>query len=143
VHGGYSSYRKPLLEGGVALWELKPERGEQAESSLFGSSGASLHTKALTLDGEMLFVGSFNLDARSVSLNTEQGVLVADPELAAQLNAIFELQTSGAKAWQVSLVNGKLHWTDGSSSYDSEPDASAWRRFQAWLARVFPVESQL
>jgi putative cardiolipin synthase len=143
VHGGYSSYRKPLLEGGVALWELKPERGEQAESSLFGSSGASLHTKALTLDGKMLFVGSFNLDARSVSLNTEQGVLVADPELTAQLNAIFELQTSGAKAWQVSLVNGKLHWTDGSSSYDSEPDASAWRRFQAWLARIFPVESQL
>jgi len=143
VHGGYSSYREQLLEGGVALWELKPERGEQSESSLFGSSGASLHTKALTLDGEMLFVGSFNLDPRSVSLNTEQGVLVANPELAAQLNAIFDLQTSGAKAWQVSLVDGKLHWTDGSSTYDSEPEASGWRRFQAWLARVLSIESQL
>jgi putative cardiolipin synthase len=143
VHGGYSSYREQLLEGGVALWELKPERGEQAESSLFGSSGASLHTKALTLNGEMLFVGSFNLDPRSVSLNTEQGVLVANLELAAQLNAIFDLQTSGARAWQVSLMDGKLHWTDGGSTYDSEPEASGWRRFQAWLARVLSIESQL
>ena len=78
-----------------------------------------------------------------MSLNTEQGVLVANPELAAQLNAIFDLQTSGARAWQVSLMDGKLHWSDGSSTYDSEPEASGWRRFQAWLARVLSNESQL
>jgi putative cardiolipin synthase len=143
VHGGYSRYRKRLLRGGVELWELKPERGEAAESSFFGSSGASLHTKALTLDGKLLFVGSFNLDPRSAMLNTEQGTLVWSPALAKQLEEIFAEQTSGAKAWRVTLTDDQLHWSDGSNQADHEPMASAWRRFQAWLARVLPIDSQL
>ena len=143
VHGGYSRYRRQLLAGGIGLWELKPERNAEAESSLFGSSGASLHTKALTLDGRMLFVGSFNLDPRSASLNTEQGVLVWNEALAAQLEQIFREKTAGSGAWQVSLLNGDLHWSDGGTEYDREPMASMGRRFQAWLARILPIDAQL
>ena len=143
VHGGYSVYRKKLLRGGVALWELKPEGGAAIDSSLFGSSGASLHTKALTIDGEVLFVGSFNLDPRSAILNTEQGVLVGSPELARQLENLFDLKTAPQSAWRVSLVDGDLRWSDGTQEFEEEPLASAGRRFQAWFARVFPVESQL
>ena len=51
VHGGYSRHRKELLEGGVQIWELKPLPGTQNTASLFGSSGASLHTKAFAVDG--------------------------------------------------------------------------------------------
>jgi len=143
VHGGYSRYRKKLLKGGVSLWELKPEGGAAIDSSLFGSSGASLHTKALAIDGEVLFVGSFNLDPRSAMLNTEQGVLVGSPELARQLEELFARKTSPQSAWRVSLVDGGLRWSDGEEEFDDEPLASAGRRFQAWFARVFPVESQL
>ncbi|MET0986427.1 MAG: phospholipase D family protein, partial [Steroidobacteraceae bacterium] len=74
VHGGYSRYRKTLLENGVQLWELKPLSGG-TNASMFGSSGASLHTKAFVIDGRTLFVGSYNLDPRSTWLNCEQGVL--------------------------------------------------------------------
>ncbi len=143
VHGGYSQYREDLLKGGVFLWELKPEGGTATDSSLFGSSGASLHTKALTIDGEVLFVGSFNLDPRSAILNTEQGVLVGSPELSRQFEGLFARQTAQDRAWRVSLLDGELHWSDGEQEYDNEPLASAGRRFQAWFARVFPVESQL
>ncbi len=143
VHGGYSLYRKKLLKNGVAVWELKPEGGAAVDSSLFGSSGASLHTKALTIDGEVLFVGSFNLDPRSAMLNTEQGVLVSSPELSRQLESLFEHQTAPERAWRVTLVDGELHWSDGVQEFDDEPLASAGRRFQAWFARVFPIESQL
>ncbi len=143
MHGGYSQYREDLLKGGVFLWELKPEGGTATDSSLFGSSGASLHTKALTIDGEKLFVGSFNLDPRSAILNTEQGVLVGSPELSRQFEGLFARQTAQDRAWRVSLLDGELHWSDGEQEYDNEPLASAGRRFQAWFARVFPVESQL
>jgi putative cardiolipin synthase len=143
VHGGYSRYRKKLLKGGVELWELKPQRAGAVESSLFGSSGASLHTKAVTTDGEVLFVGSFNLDPRSVSLNTEQGVIVHDRGLAAQLETLFSRMASGSKSWRVTLHEGRLQWSDEFGDYDAEPEASGWRRFQAWLTRVLPVESQL
>ncbi len=131
VHGGYSRYRKPLLKGGVQLWELKPQGGE-GNSSLFGSSGASLHTKAFSVDGEKLFVGSYNLDPRSTWLNCEQGVLVEDAVLTQQLDGLFDEHTNGQHAWHVTLVDGDLRWDDGKETFDSDPKASGWQRFQAW-----------
>ena len=143
VHGGYSRHRRELVEGGVALWELKPADGKAAQSSIRGSSGASLHTKALTADGRVCFVGSYNLDPRSTWLNSEQGVLVEDPVLAGQLSEIFALQTHGNRAWQVTLAGNDLHWNDGELGYDSDPQASPGQRFQAWLARIFHIDAQL
>ncbi len=142
VHGGYSRHRRELLEGGVKLWELKPA-GEDGNSSLFGSSGASLHTKAFVVDGEKLFVGSYNLDPRSTWLNCEQGVLVEDETLARELEALFEMHITGAHAWQVYLEDGKMRWSDGQATYDSDPDASVWQRFQAWATRVLHLDAQL
>ena len=143
VHGGYSRHRQALIAGGVQVFELKPLSSGKAEASLTGSSGASLHTKALTSDGKTLFVGSYNLDPRSTWLNTEQGVLVEDATLAAQLSGIFALQTAGIRAWQVTLEDGSLRWGDGKESLDSEPRATGMQRFQAWLARVFHLDAQL
>ena len=143
VHGGYSRYRKPLLAGGVQLWELKPLTGAQADSSLFGSSGASLHTKALSVDKRTLFVGSYNVDPRSTFLNCEQGVLVENEVLTAQLDAIFVKQTAGQRSWRVTLAEDNLAWSDGSESFSSDPYASVGRRFQAWITRVLHLDAQL
>ena len=143
VHGGYSRHRKPLLAGGVSLYELKPETGTKVDASVFGSSGASLHTKALAVDKRTVFVGSYNLDPRSTWLNCEQGVLVENAVLASQLEGIFTTQSSGQRAWQVMLKEGELTWTDGNENFDSDPKASAGKRFQAWLARVLGLDSLL
>jgi len=143
VHGGYSRYRKALLEGGVQLYERKPLEGSDGQSSLLGSSGASLHTKALVFDGESLFVGSYNLDPRSTFLNCEQGVLVESEPLARQLEAIFTNQTAGERAWEVSLEEGELRWRDGKEIHERDPGATMGRRFQAWLTRVLHLDAQL
>ena len=110
---------------------------------MLGSSGASLHTKALSVDNRLLFVGSYNIDPRSTWLNCEQGVLVESEVLARQFETIFATQTSGQHAWQVTLANGDLAWGDGHETFDSDPKASFGRRFQAWLARVLNLEAQL
>ncbi len=143
VYGGYSKWREPLLRGGVQLWELKPVTGGEVDSSMFGSGGASLHTKAMVVDASTVFVGSYNLDARSTSLNSEQGVFVEESEIARQLEAIFLTQSSGGRAWSVTLENDRLRWNDGATTHGKPPAASPGRRFQAWLARILPVESQL
>jgi len=143
VHGGYSRHRKALLEGGVQLFELKPLAQGAPATSFAGSSGASLHTKALTTDGVSSFVGSYNLDPRSTWLNCEQGVLVDDAPVAAQLSAIFGQQSAGSRAWTVTLEGKHLRWNDGQQSHDSDPGASGWRRFQAWFARAFHLDAQL
>jgi putative cardiolipin synthase len=143
VHGGYSRHRKDLLEGGVQIWELKPLPGMEDNGSLFGSSGASLHTKAFAVDGRGLFVGSYNLDPRSTWLNCEQGVFAQSEPLAMQLEQIFDKQAAGEHAWHVSLEARKLHWTDGKETFDHEPHASMGRRLQAWLARTLGIDAQL
>jgi len=143
VHGGYSRYRKPLLKGGVQLWELKPMAGGAQASSLFGSSGASLHTKAFAVDGKTLFVGSYNLDPRSTWLNCEQGILVENAELARELEALFDSHTTGQHAWRVTLDDGDLRWSDGKEQFDSDPKATAWLRFQAWATKVLQLDAQL
>jgi putative cardiolipin synthase len=143
VHGGYSRHRKALLAGGVALWELKPTSKPPGDSSIAGSSGASLHTKALTADGFVSFVGSYNLDPRSTWLNSEQGVLVEHPGLAGQVADLFRLQTGGGRAWRVTLVDHELRWSDGHTVRAKEPETTMAQRFQAWLARVFRLDAQL
>ena len=142
VHGGYARHRKALLQGGVELWELKPTAPQRGHGSLFGSSKASLHTKALSIDGQTLFVGSYNLDPRSTALNTEQGILVTAPELATQLNTLFGEAVS--QAWQVQLdQQGDLIWQDGETVLSHEPEATAWRRFQAFTSRLLHLDAQL
>jgi putative cardiolipin synthase len=143
VHGGYARYRKGLLRDGVQLWELKPTGAGPANFSLAGSSGSSLHTKAAIIDDQQVFVGSYNIDPRSTSLNTEQGVLATHPALAAELRAIFEHQLQGPRSWQVTLEDGQLRWTDGTQTFDGEPGARRSQRVLAWLMRVLPLESQL
>lgn len=143
VHGGYSRYREPLIAGGVRIWELKPSYGVEANSSLLGSSGASLHTKAFVVDARKLFVGSYNLDPRSTWLNCEQGVLVDNAVLAQQLEQLFDKQTSGERAWRVSIEADELQWSDGAEQLHRDPHASFSRRAQAWLARLLRLDAQL
>ncbi|MFC3551371.1 phosphatidylserine/phosphatidylglycerophosphate/cardiolipin synthase family protein [Lysobacter cavernae] len=143
VHGGYARYRDELLAGGVQLWELKPDGTASSSFSLRGSSGSSLHTKALVIDQHRAFVGSYNLDPRSTALNTEQGVLITDPRLAQELTRIFEERLQGQHAWHVQRVDGRLRWSDGSQTWTHDPQASTSRRVQAWLTKLLPVESQL
>jgi putative cardiolipin synthase len=143
VHGGYMRYRPTLLQNDVKLWELKPTGTGPETFSLGGSSGASLHTKAMIVDDTVVFVGSYNLDPRSTSLNTEQGVLAAHPELARELLALFDQQVQGERAWAVTLEEDKLAWSDGTRTVHEEPEAGFSKRFQAWLMKILPLESQL
>ena len=145
VHGGYAGYRIPLLERGVSLYELKPHGSTSA--SLFGSSGASLHTKAYVLDGRRGFIGSFNLDPRSMNLNTEMGLLFESTDAAAELEALYRRKTDPRTSYRLELVDGALRWQDDAAqpprTWDREPEASLWRRGAARVIGWLPVESQL
>ncbi|MEN4902810.1 phospholipase D family protein [Luteimonas sp. TWI1437] len=148
VHGGYARYRKPLLEGGVHLLETRSQADAKAASSLFGSSGASLHTKAVLIDGHRGFVGSFNLDPRSANLNTEMGVLFDDPDLGAALrDEYLHLADPDMSYWVYLDSKGRLRWLDRArdppAALDSEPDATRRQRAIAALVRWLPIESQL
>ena len=151
VHAGYSQYRRDLLRGGVELYEMKRSVGDETgrrRISWTGSSQASLHTKAVVVDDRWVFVGSMNLDPRSVNINTEMGVLVESPELAAQLREQFRQSTSPDMSHSLVLDDRHgLAWRDRVDGRErtlhGEPGSTVGRRLTAFLMRLLPLESQL
>ncbi len=146
VHGAYARYRGRLLAAGAEIHELKPS-GTEA-TSVFGSRSASLHTKALVVDGRVGFVGSFNLDQRSIALNTEMGTFIEDARVAALLRDEHARLTASACAWRVRLgAAGAVEWCaeeDGRAvTLHREPGASAGLRALTRLLRWLPIESKL
>jgi len=144
VHAGYMRYRKDLLRAGVDLYEFKPDPGTLSSNKKWmGSSSASLHTKFMSADGKLVYVGSFNLDPRSVALNTEMGVLFENPELDQRMLGAFN-EVVVSRAYHVQLdAAGDLVWIeyeDGQTlTYHEEPNTSAWQRFAArFLSWVVP-----
>ena len=155
VHAGYSRYREALLEGGVRLYELKPAAIEQARKSdekrRISGSRASLHAKTFVFDRRAVFIGSLNLDPRSVQLNTEIGVVCESAPLAEELARSIELNLDKI-AWRLERVvdaSGSAHiaWvetgTDGTRRQLQEPEVGIWRKFSVWFLGLLPIESQL
>ena len=150
MHAGYKRYRKALVSGGVELYEYKPLTGapdKKKKSKWTGSSRASLHGKFLGFDQHYIFIGSFNLDARSVALNTELGVYFESPEYGAYLAEVFDTQAL-IKAYRVLLTDeNELEWLtleDGKEvRFDHEPETSWWKRFSTDFLSIFVPEGQL
>ena len=106
----------------------------------------TLHTKGIIIDRRYSFVGSLNLDPRSIDINTEMGVMIDSKELAGEL-AGSSLKRLPAVAYQLQLDDkSKITWhatIDGQQVVETkEPQTSGWRRFQAWFLKIAP-EKQL
>ena len=149
VHPGYARRRVELLQRGVQLFETKADEVPPPTRPwrLPGSSSASLHGKAFIVDGKRTFVGSFNIDPRSVALNTEMGVVIDSPALAIRLSQGLDA-TLPEQTYQVRLgPSGRLEWvehtTTGPVIHHQEPGAGWWRRSLAWLLSWLPIESLL
>lgn len=151
---GYAKYRKDLIRSGVELYELRPDAdaGKEGISLLAGKSRASLHTKAIIIDRETIAIGSFNMDPRSIAINTEIVVVVESPELSRQVAEYIEEGMLPENSYRVVLESDqeggeRLVWIteqDGKEvRYYSEPGAGFWRLFSAWFMSLLPIEEQL
>jgi putative cardiolipin synthase len=150
AHSGYAKTRRRLLENGMELYELRPDTDafRPGWSLLSGRSPAALHTKAMTFDGEAVFIGSFNLDPRSAVINTEAGLYIESPELAKKLTAYMATGVVPANSYRVLLdPNDRIVWEtvrDGKTvRYQNEPETGFRRRFVANLWKLLPIDSQL
>jgi putative cardiolipin synthase len=147
VHSSYSSYRKRLLQAGVELWEARADAARIVnEDGSAELEHLTLHTKGIIIDRRFTFVGSLNLDPRSIDINTEMGVMIDSQDLAILLADNAE-QRIPDLAYQLKLDDkNKISWhatIDGQQVVETkEPQTSGWRRFQAWFLKIAP-EKQL
>jgi putative cardiolipin synthase len=157
AHSGYMHYRRPLLEQGVELYEVRSllgnarGSGETAQMTRYGNY--SIHAKLFVFDRQRLFIGSMNFDQRSMHLNTEIGLIIDSAELAQQTAARFEAMVSPPNSYALALLPRglgtppRLVWRteeDGKAiEYDTEPARSDQQRAKARLLSLLPLDKEL
>lgn len=154
AHAAYMKYREPLLRGGVNLYELRPDAlsEPQTKRMLASPSKATLHTKAAVYDRSAVFVGSFNLDPRSLLINTEMGVLVENKELANEIARMILRGMEFENSYRLVLRDGDVQWLvesenaqseNGKEYLEREPETGWWNRFLVSILALFPIDGQL
>ena len=149
AHAGYANTREKLLKAGAELYELRPDTDmERHWSVLSGKSRAALHNKFIVFDRKSVFIGSFNFDPRSSTLNTEVGVMIDSIDIANQAAKIMDEGVAPGSAYQVKLdEDDRLVWTaenDGEEvRYDADPETNIWNRFLFDIIGILPIEDQL
>ncbi len=146
VHAVYARYRKPLIRKGIELYELRPIEDGSAVGGV-DPARLTLHSKVAVVDRQSSFVGSFNLDPRSLYINTELGMLVESDEIARAM-AASGLESLKTVAYRLQLNRrGRLNWHYRSGGQDlvatTEPDTSFWRRLLTRLMGLLPIEGQM
>ena len=134
VHAGYVHFRRELVEGGVEVYELRPQIPNQPPSH-GASSGVSLHAKCIVVDA---IAEVHRLDEHGSALETAQHRNgrggVQSRAWARRSIEYFDRAARPVNAYRVSVdAHGSLQWesTDEQGNpqvVGHEPEASMARR---------------
>jgi len=136
AYSGYHKKRDALLAAGIELHEFRPYpmvqyRLNERHAELKQHNPVfALHAKTMVIDGESLFIGTFNLDPRSANLNTEIGVQIESPLLARQVEARIEQDMRAQNSWAPLTDN-------------PDDQATLGKRIQLWFWELLPLEPVL
>lgn len=127
---GYQRQRARLLAAGIQVYEQRPTPANQGARMLRRPPGAIfvVHAKTLVVDRQRLFVGTFNLDPRSMNLNTEAGLLAESPKLAEEVAQAIEEDLAPENSWDV------------AAGENGDAEAPWSRRAQLFFWRRLPIE---
>lgn len=148
AHSHYQKYRKKLLDTGLDLYEFSGSPSESlrrdSDTPPYRAQFISLHTKAFILDEKWVFLGSLNLDPRSIFINTEHLLLIHSPALAEEMLTSFNTLIAPENAWHIQRnKKGKLYWISEKGKQTRQPAHSLWQRFSCFFWRWLPIENQL
>jgi len=146
VHSGYTRYRRDVIDAGVELYEVRANAGPIKQGETEASKNLTLHTKIILLDGRQIFIGSLNIDPRSIEINSEMGLLIDSEDMVGEMAEAID-KAIAEIAYRVDInAKGKLEWRttidDKEVVETKEPLTSWWLRTKAWFLKIAP-EGQL
>jgi putative cardiolipin synthase len=98
---GYARFREQIVDAGINLYEFRADAPASRTLAPHSAEKESFHSKYIIFDDDLVFIGSLNLDPRSLYLNTELGVVLESPSLATALRNSFETLIDPENAWRV------------------------------------------
>jgi putative cardiolipin synthase len=145
AHAGYRRWRRDVLAAGAEIYEL---RRDAAVLSFYATpptmpESLGLHSKAVVVDRERAFVGSPNVDPRSMVLNTEIGVIGEGREFAARVLELIERDMAPENAWRVTMdEEGWLTWSNADETVRRQPAKGFVQRAVEFLLNLLPLKHQ-
>jgi putative cardiolipin synthase len=146
AHSAYRNHINRMVEDGAELHEVRADARDRhaymtrpVDQKILG-----LHAKALLFDRDRVFIGSVNLDPRSLRINTEMGLLVESRELNAELRAALDGDFHPANAWQLQPNGeGGVVWVSDAGTRTTQPADSVMQDLEDWFFSLLPIEDEL
>ena len=146
AHSAYRNHIREILESGAGLHEVRIDARSRDTYMLapVDEKELMLHSKALIIDHDKVFIGSPNLDPRSLRINTEMGFLIESEALNASLRAAIDPDFERSNAWELRLdEDGSVVWVSDEVTLTSQPAMSTWQRIEDWFFAHLPIEGEL
>ena len=146
AHSAYRNHIDTLLDSGADLHEVRTDAKDREQYMVMpvDRKMLALHAKALVIDDDSVFIGSANLDPRSLRINTEMGLLVRSTSFNEAVRAALEGDFSAANAWRLELQDdGSIQWVADDQRLSSQPAASFMQRIEDWFFSHLPIEGEM
>ncbi|UCB54155.1 MAG: hypothetical protein JSW45_09370 [Thiotrichales bacterium] len=144
VNSHYKQWRKPILETGAELYEMRHDPAIQslvADTPPIQAKFTGLHSKAMVIDRQQVFIGSMNYDPRSAMINTEMGVVIDSEQLGESLARLIERDMLPGNSWRVELDEEVgLRWVNDTETATTQPARNWWQRVEDVIFKAVPKE---
>ena len=146
AHTGYKHWRDDVLKAGAELYELRHDAAIKPnyDTPPVTAQFIGLHKKASVIDRKRVYIGSLNLDPRSIDINTEMAIIIESEKLAGEMADLLERDMHPDNAWQVKFdADGDLIWVNSDETVTRQPAQGTMQRFQDALLNLIPIKDQL
>jgi putative cardiolipin synthase len=146
AHSAYRNHIRELIELGAELHELRDDAADRHAyiESPVEEKSLCLHAKVVVIDNDQVFVGSANLDSRSLRLNTEMGLFIESASLNAEMRQALEPDFAPRNAWRVELdPEGQMIWVGDDVTLKHQPSHHFMRRIEDWFLSLLPIEDEM
>jgi putative cardiolipin synthase len=146
AHSAYRNHIEALMSHGASLYEVRVDAEDRPFyiRTPIAEKHLALHAKALIVDHDRVFIGSANLDPRSLRINTEMGLWVESRELNASLRSAVERDFADGNAWRLQFDEaGRVNWVSRNDVLTLQPAASTLQQIEDWFFAHLPIEDEL
>jgi len=132
---GYLNQRSRLLKMGVEIGEFRPDAANRVNAMKRLNDNDNhpifaMHAKSMVIDSKVVYIGTFNLDPRSINLNTETGVIIRNEKVAKEVGAYIANDLLPENSWN-------------AASNDPDSYGSLFKRTETLFWQLMPIKPLL
>jgi len=146
AHSAYRHHIKRLIGHGADLHEVRARAKDRLlyMQSPIADKDLGLHAKILLIDDDLVFIGSTNLDPRSLHLNTEVGLLIQSIAFNQMLRRQLAIDFDRRNAWHLQASpDGGIIWVGDDMILNSQPAKSGFQLLEDWFLSILPIEQEM